>query len=451
MASGGALRLGDRLQPFGAGLMEVECAVMLSDLARQAPSVEVGMLRATDAEIEQEIDKYERGRPFNLTDVQRRAVKAAHIHRFFCLAGYAGSGKTTVLRAICDTVEALGRSPIIMTLSGRAAQRAAETTGRQAITIAKFMSMSDHESSEPLSADRVIIVDEASMCSLPDIWRILQRLGDAQLILCGDPAQLPPISFGLVFHVLTEVPSIPVVTLDRVMRQREDSGIPAVAEAVRSGKVMQLPAYDGAKPGVTFDECSDLEAIGLISRIGVDLRKSGIGRDDVQIVGSIKSGNAGVSAINTHYHERAVTHGAALWPGFEHIAAGEPLIWTKNDKHTGFTNGSMGRVIEFEDGVVRAVVDGLNVDLDPESAGQMTELSYAITVHKSQGSQWPVIIIPVFKNRIMDRSMIYTAITRAQKQVILVGSRQAFCEAVRTPQAAMKREVGFPTWLNLAN
>lgn len=451
VASGGALKLADRLQPFGAGQMEVECAVILNDLAQQTPVVDLGIIPATDAEVELEIENYERGRTFRLTNVQRRAVKAAHVHRFFCLSGYAGSGKTTVLRAICDTVEAFGRSPIIMALSGRAAQRAAESTDREAITIAKFLAMNDQENSEALGADRVVIVDEASMCSLPDIWRILKRLGEAQLILCGDPAQLPPISFGLVFHVLADASAIPVVTLDRVMRQREESGIPAVAEAVRSGLVAQLPMYSGAKPGVTFNECSETNTIGLITRIGMDLRKSGVDPDDVQIIGSIQAGKAGVSAINDYYHQRVVKRGAELWPGFKHIASGEPLIWTKNDKKTGFVNGSMGRVTGFEDRMVQATIDSEDVNLDPYTSGQMTELAYAITVHKSQGSQWPIVIIPVFKNRLMDRSMIYTAITRAQEQVILVGDRSALEEAISTTPAAMKRKVGFPTWLHLAH
>lgn len=447
VASGGALRLADRLQPPGAGRMEVECAVILSELAQQRPQTDLDLPPVHGDDVERSIEDFEQGQPFRLTEAQRSAVKAAHTHRFFCLAGYAGSGKTTVLRAICDTVEVFGRDPLIMTLSGRAAQRAAEATGRQAITIAKFLSMNTGGDSEPLTAKQVVIVDEASMCSLPDIWRIVTRLGCAQLILCGDPAQLAPISFGLVFHVLTAAPSIPSVTLDRVMRQREDSGIPAVAEGVRSGSLTQLDPYAGQKPGVTFNECSEAEAIELITTIGRDLRMA---PDDMQIIGAIKSGRAGVSAINSHFHQATIGRGAELWPGFRHIACGEPLIWTKNDPETGFTNGSMGRVTGFERSKVQAVIDGRDVELDPHVAGPFTELAYAITVHKAQGSQWPVVIIPVFANRLMDRAMIYTAITRAQEQVILLGDRAALDAAIATSPAAMTRKVGFPTWLDMA-
>ncbi len=451
IASGGALRLADKLQPVGAGRMEIECAVILSELSKQRPSTDLGLDPTTDAEIEAEIERYENGRPFRLTVAQRSAVKAAHENRFFCLAGYAGSGKTTVLRAICDTLEAFGRSSIIMTLSGRAAQKASESTGREAITIAKFMAMNDKDDSEPLGPDKVVIVDEASMCSLPDIWRILKRLGDAQLILCGDPAQLPPISFGLVFHVLADNPEMPSVTLDRVMRQSEDSGIPDVAEAIRYGRVSELHQYDGAKPGVTFNHCTSANAIETIKQIGSDLSRSGIHKDDIQIIGATKIGNAGVSAINNHYHDIVVRRGKDIWPNSEHIAAGEPLIWTKNDKETGFTNGSMGRVTSFEDGMVQAVIDGKNVELDPVTAGMMTELAYAITVHKAQGSQWPVVIVPCFNSRILDRSMIYTAITRAQVQVILVGDHKALVDAIEIAPVALRRKVGFPTWLSLAS
>jgi exodeoxyribonuclease V alpha subunit len=448
--TGGALRLGDKLQPVGAGRMEVECAVLLKKLSKQRPSTDLALGKITDAEIEAEIDSYEGDRPFRLTQAQRSAVKAAHQHRFFCLAGYAGSGKTTVLRAICDTLEGFGRQPIIMTLSGRAAQRASESTGRETMTIAAFMAKNDKDNVEPLSANKIVIVDEASMCALPDIWRILKRLGDAQLILCGDPAQLPPISFGLVFHVLTGASEVPCITLDRVMRQRADSGIPAIAEAIRSGQSPVLEQYDGMQPGVTFNECSDEDTISMITRIGIDLKKNGIASDDVQIIGSIKAGKAGVSAINEYYHSKVIERGAEVWPNTGHIAAGEPLIWTKNDKKIGLTNGSMGRVIGFEDDMVQAFIDGKDFELDPITAGMMTELAYAITVHKGQGSQWPVVIIPCFKNRLMDRSMIYTAITRAETQVILIGDREALDTAIETPPVALRRKVGFPTWLDLA-
>ena len=448
--SGGALRLANKLQPSGAGRMEVECAVILKELSKQRPSTDLGLSTTSDAEIEDAIEAYERGRPFRLTEAQRDAVTSAHKHRFFCLAGYAGSGKTTVLRAVCDTLEGFGRKPLIMTLSGRAAQRASIATGREAMTIAKFMVLNDKDDVS-LEAHKVVIVDEASMCSLPDIWRILKRLGDAQLILCGDPAQLPPISFGLVFHILTGASGIPCITLDRVMRQREDSGIPSVAEAIRFGKAPELQQYSGVKPGVTFDECSDEDTISMITRVGMDLRKNGIGSDDVQIIGSIRDGKAGVSAINHYYHSKAVERGNPVWPITKHIAAGEPLIWTKNDKELGFTNGSMGRVIGFEGNMVQAVIDGKEVDLDPVSAGSMTDLAYAITVHKGQGSQWPVVIIPCFKNRLMDRSMIYTAITRAETQVILIGDREALDTAIGTRPVASRRKVGFPAWLGLAD
>lgn len=222
-------------------------------------------------------------------------------------------------------------------------------------------------------------------------------------------------------------------------------------EDIRAGRASELKPYDGAMPGVTFTECSDVDAIALITRIGLDLRRSGIGQDDLQIIGSIKAGKAGVSAINNHYHDLVMKQGNDTWPNSGHIAAGEPVIWTKNDKETGFTNGSMGRVISFKDGMVQAVIDGKDVELDPVTAGMMTELAYAITVHKAQGSQWPVVIIPVFRNRLQDRSMIYTAITRAETQVILIGDHTAFVEAIETAPVALQRKVGFPTWLSLAN
>lgn len=361
------------------------------------------------------------------------------------LAGYAGSGKTTVLKGICDTQEAIGKAPLIITLSGRAAQRASEATGRRAITVARFL-IEVEKSSGPLGSDRVLIADEASMLGLVELWRILRRLGEASLVLCGDPAQLPPVSPGVVFHHLAADPDTRKVVLDRVHRQNESSGIPSLAEGVRNGFIGDLPRFPGAKPGVSFHPCGRDDFCDEIMRIGKELSDSGNDRSSVQIIAPT---NREIGQINAYFHDRILKKRPRLWPETRHMAEGEPVIWTQNDPKRGLTNGALGRIIKIDGEAINAEFDGTEHELQQQD-GQYLQLAWAISVHKAQGSQWSRVIIPVFQSMIVDRSLIYTALTRAQEQVILVGSLSAARRAVeRRPKAEMGN-CGFPAWLKLA-
>ena len=163
-------------------------------------------------------------------------------HPLSVLTGGAGTGKTTVLQVIHDIAEQVGVPVLQMALSGRAAQRLREATGRAASTIAAFLRAaaqgSVHPASEPL-----IIIDESSMLDLPLMYSLVRALpARARLLLVGDPYQLPPIGFGLIFHVLAASPSVPRVELVEVHRQAQSSGIPQIAREIRHGIVPSLPA-----------------------------------------------------------------------------------------------------------------------------------------------------------------------------------------------------------------
>ncbi|NSY41540.1 ATP-dependent RecD-like DNA helicase [Leisingera sp. ANG59] len=372
----------------------------------------------------------------------RKAIIAAFEHRLTVLAGYAGSGKTTSLKGVCDVAERFNRRPILMALSGRAAQRMSESTGRRAMTVARYLAGVKDGSVAP-GPDTILIVDEASMIDLPMLWRIVRSLGDASLMLVGDPAQLPPIGFGLTFHVLADDDTTPKTVLDRVMRQSAESGIPAVAEAIRSGACPALARFDGKADGVSFIACDAEAAFDEIHKIGARLRVDGVARDDMQIVAPVKAGVAGIEAINRRFHNLRVEarrNAARFFPGRSGVAEGDPIIWTRNDYERGLMNGSLGRIETVDGNDVRAVIDGARVALGPLD-GEMIDLSYAISVHKSQGSQWPVVIVPLFRSRILDRTLVYTAVTRAASQVVLVGDRDAFERAIKSPPNALLREV----------
>ncbi|WP_138468675.1 ATP-dependent RecD-like DNA helicase [Poseidonocella sp. HB161398] len=441
VTSGGAVRLAGALQPPGTAHMEAECAIKLSRLATVPPMTGITPDRALDSLLAY----CDAARHFVLTEAQRQAIRMAHRHRLMVLAGYAGSGKTTVLRGICETLEAVGRTPLIVTLSGRAAQRAAETTGRRAITVARFL-LEQEQAKGPLDAGIALIADEASMLGLVEIWRLLRRLGGASLLLCGDPAQLPPVSPGVVFHLLATDRGVARVILDRVHRQDERTGIPALAEGVRHGEIAELPGFAGAEPGVTFTPCSPDRLTAELHAIGRALAGAGTDRDDIQIVAPT---NREIATINGYFHGIALRRGARPLPESGHVAEGEPVIWTRNDAGRGLTNGSMGRVLRIGPACITAMLDGVLHELPPAD-GPCLQLAYAVSVHKAQGSQWRRVIVPVFASRILDRSLIYTALTRAEEQVIFLGDRSALDQAVHRASVVARRDVGFGDWLSLA-
>lgn len=442
IATGGAIELGDDLQPPGAAWMEAETAQILTQLSTEAPLQDLRTTILPQQEINSLLDRAETTQGFSYTDKQRQAVIAAHTHRALALGGYAGSGKTTVLKGICDTLEVAGRRPVIVTLSGRAAQRAAEATGRPAMTVAKFLVLHD-QNDQVLSASDTLIADEASMLSLVDIWRLLRRLGDASLILSGDPAQLAPIGFGLMFHILTEDLHTPKVILDRVMRQSEESGIPTVAEAIRNGILPDLPSFDPGRPGVSFIPCSREELCTVLGETGRALRSEDIDRDDMQIIAPT---NREIDEINGHFHTIATRRNAPCLTGITQIAEGEPVIWTENDTERGLTNGSMGRISHIHETGITALLDDQEFFLKSGDE-RLLRLAYAISVHKAQGSQWPTVIVPVFASKILRRPMIYTALTRAQNQVIFLGDQHSLQSCLQ--HNSSDRKTGIPEWFSL--
>lgn len=440
--SGGACRLGDGLQPFGAAVMEEFIARTISENLRSEPYHDLVVIKPDPRLVEARIDDIDASQLLPLTEMQKTAIREALAHRVMVLAGYAGSGKTTTLRGICNLAAAFGRSLHLMALSGRAAQRMAIATGRPARTIAGFLQSMTRSNDETVQPGSMVIVDEASMLDLPTLWRILKVLGDANLLLVGDPAQLPPIGFGLTFHVFCQTNSVPHVVLDRVLRQSNETGIPSIAEAVRLGEVPTLSPYEGVRFGASFISSGPNDGIGALTAIGRDLRASGSDPGDTQIIAPVKSGPVGIDAINRHFHalRRQVSDGT-LFPGRTDIAEGDPILWTRNDWDRELMNGSMGRVQSVIDGIAHVTLDGRSFELRAEDA-ENVELAYAISVHKAQGSQWRRVIIPIFPSRLLDRTLVYTAITRATEQVILLGDELALASAIKSAPSATARSIG---------
>lgn len=435
------------IHPIGPLVMETAVARTIVD--RLVKVTEAQVLSAVV--VEACLAEYEATEGIALNREQRLAVQTAAANAFSIITGGAGVGKTTVLKALYEVFDRAGIRIFQMALAGRAAKRMQEATGRSASTIASFLRSTKDED---LAGPVVIVVDEASMLDIITMYRLCEILpSHVRLVLVGDPSQLMPVGPGLVLHALAQEPGLPSVELTVV--KRYGGVIGEAAGAIRNGVWPKLPADDAAP--IAFIPCG-----ALVGRGGEDLAESldetvlrlyTQSPTDTQILSARRNGPGGVTGLNLLCQERMAGEAQPLmvWSEPQQSMArtgfrlGDPLLCTRNLWDWGLQNGSLGKLVQIED-PPRLVTKENGEELDYpiawaewddgerrpifESMLDDLELGYAITVHKAQGSQWPRVIVPVTCSRLLDRTLVYTAVTRAQRQVILVGDPVAARRAV---------------------
>ncbi|KAA1015239.1 AAA family ATPase [Paraburkholderia panacisoli] len=445
----------DVIHPTGPLVMETAVAQAIAQRLLDPSDQSV----VSGTELERLLQRYETAEGLALNDEQRQAVYVAANNTFALVTGGAGVGKTTVLKAIYAAYERAGIRIYQMALAGRAAKRMQESTGRPAATIASFLR---NVGREALDGSLVVVVDEASMLDIVTMHRLCRELpAHARLLLVGDPGQLMPVGPGLVLHALVGLPQISSSELKVVKRYGD--AIARAAQAIRNGVWPTLPA-DPTAP-ISMLACATLRHDGPDSIAETVLRLYQVDPGNTQILCARRNGPDGTRGLNAAC-QAALTAGSrplTLWSD-EHDSAvrtgfheNDLVLCTRNLWSLGLQNGSLGRLVQIEDpprmltndageesglaigwilwddGERRPVFEDMLDDL---------ELGFAITVHKAQGSQWPRVVIPVTGNRLLDRTLLYTAITRAQEQVILVGDVDAARAAVEAMPRAHFRQVG---------
>jgi exodeoxyribonuclease V alpha subunit len=431
-------------QPLGAAVMERFIAERFRAMIGRVTNQQLNLFSSClSPVVEDTVRSFESRRGITLNNEQKSGVEMAAGCPLSLLMGGAGVGKTTVLEVVHEVSERTGTVVRQMALSGRAAQRMREATGRPATTIAKYLRECaggvTNDLSEPL-----IIIDECSMLDLPLLYSIIRAMPPrARLLLVGDPYQLPPIGFGLVFQVLTASPNIPKVELKEVHRQAQSSGIPQIAHDVRRGVVPELLTFSGNMPGVSFLPVLEAEIIEYLVSVIEQLGEA----EDVQILGVMKRGLSGVKSINSTFH--AIHSESKRKLSRLELAEGDPIIHLANDYERELWNGTLGKIetIKFDsDNGRRATLDcvfeGIEHKFSEEGLNNIA-LAYAITVHKAQGSQFQRVVIPIVRSRLLDRALIYTALTRGVEQVVFIGDHRAFELAVRAQPRSNERVVGF--------
>ena len=434
--------------------MESECARRLNIISR--PPAETGIWG-----IAERIERLEGELKVELAPLQKQAVEAALTNGAMVITGGPGTGKTTILQFIIRIIEELGLDYELCAPTGRAAKRMSEATGYEARTIHRMLEyniegfMKNEE--DTLECD-VIIVDEMSMVDVPLMCALLKATGmGTRLIMVGDADQLPPVGPGSVLNDIIKSGVMPVIRLTEIFRQADRSMIVENAHRINAGREIELDDDSG---DFLFEQIPSAEetvkravslCLGRSKKLGTDDPIK-----DVQVLVPMKKGALGVKNLNERLQ-------AALNPkvpgklekkyGDTVFREGDKVMQTKNnyriewkrqrngrfsEKGQGVFNGDLGTIMGIDtlDQTVSVLFDDERAAEYDFSQLEELELAYCISIHKSQGSEFPIVLLPITGGPpvLMTRNLLYTAVTRARKQVYIIGSRSAVCSMVDNVQ-----------------
>ncbi|HEY6033309.1 MAG TPA: ATP-dependent RecD-like DNA helicase [Kofleriaceae bacterium] len=392
-----------------------------------------------------------------LAEQQRRAVEAALRDSCTVITGGPGVGKTTIVKAIVHIARAGRRKVALAAPTGRAAKRLAEATGVEAMTIHRLLEYQPHEggfqknAEDPLDAD-LLVIDEASMVDIMLLRAVTAALRvGAQLVLVGDVDQLPSVGAGAVLHDVIHSDAATVIRLTEIFRQAAQSKIVISAHKINHGEMPELaPPGEGTSdfyfinredPEAARNTIVELVAERIPARFGLDAVTQ------IQVLTPMHRGELGTHVVNRALQERLNPPNGEqeLVRGDRAFRRHDKVMQLKNDYDRNVFNGDIG-VIESVDpqaGVIRVDFDGKVVTYERSELDQLIH-AYAVSVHKSQGSEYPAVVIPIVTQHFMmlQRSLLYTAVTRGKKLVVLVGTRRAVELAVRNADARTRY-----TWL----
>ena len=381
-----------------------------------------------------------------LSRSQHHALSIALKSRAVVITGGPGVGKTTLLQSLLKILTAKKLSCLLAAPTGRAAQRLAETSGLDAVTLHRLLEFQparggfQRNASNPLVGD-VVVIDEVSMVDVPLMSRLLDAIPrKARLILVGDADQLPSVGPGLVLHDIIRSDILPVVHLTEIFRQADDSRIISGAHAINRGEVPDIMDLvkdsdfffiEREDPGECAASLVNIVRERLPKHLGVDP----IG--DIQVLCPMHRGSLGIRELNTLLQEalNPRKEGVAEHQGFGSLfRERDKVIQTSNNYDKEVFNGDIGRIRSVDREERRLVVrfDRRDVDYDFGELDEL-ELAYAITIHKSQGSEFPVVVIPLAMQQylLLQRNLLYTGVTRGKRMVVLLGQKKALSTAVR--------------------
>ncbi len=425
-----------------------------NNVAKKIVELSQAELKALDIDVDERISKIEEEEKIKFANKQTEAIKEAIKNGIVVITGGPGTGKTTIINAIIKIFQEEGLNVSLAAPTGRAAKRMTEATGVEAKTIHRLLEFSymdeamafGRDEDSPLETD-LLIVDEASMVDILLMNSLLKAIvPGTRLILVGDVDQLPSVGAGNVLRDIINSGAVKVVKLDEIFRQAKESHIVVNAHRINKG---QYPILNKGKDFFFIKEEKPSEIVNIILELCKKRLPSYYGVDpvkDIQVLTPMKKGDVGLNSLNRHLQQ--VLNPKAPYKkekqiGEEIFRVGDKVMQIKNnysieweliedgvvvERGEGVFNGDLGTIIDIdeEDRIMKVLFDeGKEVEYTFDQLDEL-KLSYAITIHKSQGSEFPIVVIPIYWGppMLLTRNLLYTAITRAKKLVVLVGDEK---------------------------
>lgn len=406
----------------------------------------------SDDDIQEEIAAVEEDFAISYDQVQRKAIQEALQSKVFILTGGPGTGKTTVINGLIAAYAQLHRIdlnktdiPIILAApTGRAARRMNELTDLPSATIHRHLGLNgdnDYQAMDDYLDCDLIIIDEFSMV---DTWLANQLFSaiasTTQVIIVGDSDQLPSVGPGQVLSDLLKIDTLPQLALTKIFRQSEDSTIVTLANQMRQG---QLPAdFTQKKPDRSYFEASATYIPDMIAKIVQSAVKSGINPQEIQILAPMYRGAAGINRLNTIIQDllNPLDNQQDFAFGEMSFRKGDKILHLINDAELNVFNGDIGYITDLIPAkYTESKQDELYLSFDgneviyPRNEWHKITLAYAMSIHKSQGSEFQVVILPITHQscRLLQRNLIYTAITRSKSKLVMLGELAAFDYAIK--------------------
>ncbi|TLU81896.1 MAG: ATP-dependent RecD-like DNA helicase [Chlorobium sp.] len=421
-------------------------------VAKSIRRIMQGPLPWKDLDSEKVIPQAEKRSSIELSDSQRSAVSLALSSKFIVITGGPGVGKTTIINTILDILEGDELKVLLCAPTGRAAKRLSEATGMEAKTIHRLLEFDPflrdfrRGYSNPLEAD-LVIVDEASMIDVVLMNRLLAAISSrSALIFAGDVDQLPPVGPGFVLADMINSGAIPVVRLTEIFRQAESSMIIVNAHRINRGECT-LSHNSGTELSdfyvVPSESTADIQRRLLLVVAERIPERFGMDRlNDIQVLTPMNKGPLGTRALNMLLQERLNPNARRKIVRYETTyAEGDKVIQMVNNYDKEVFNGDIGQIatVDEDEITISVLYDGREVLYE---SGELEEiaLAYAITIHKSQGSEYPAVVIPLSMQHfsMLERNLVYTAVTRAKKLVMIIGDPKALATAVGNKRSSQR-------------
>ncbi|MCL2399618.1 MAG: ATP-dependent RecD-like DNA helicase [Defluviitaleaceae bacterium] len=379
----------------------------------------------------------------NYDDVQVEAIKLAVSSKFCVITGGPGTGKTTTTKAIIELFKLSSKEVLLAAPTGRAAKRMSEATGMETKTIHRLLESKPPQgfgrnTDNPLEGD-VLVLDECSMIDILLMYNLLKAVPDTMtVIMVGDIDQLPAVGAGSVLGDIIKSGVVPVVRLTRIFRQSLGSKIITNAHKINSGK---MPELSGGKDSDFFFISMAAEDKSAIINEIVKLCAERLPKyyrinpiTDIQVLTPMRRSETGADNLNRMLQAALNPNTICLRRGVTEYRVGDKVMQVKNNYDKDIYNGDIGVItkVNTEDKVLTVNFDGNDVEYDVLELDELV-LSYAITVHKSQGGEFPIVVIPFTMSHyvMLQRNLLYTGVTRAKKAVIIIGEKKAVAYAVK--------------------